>query len=288
MALDQAKAKILAKEVEMALETKLVFAPFCNRKYERELKKAGDQIDILQLARPTITTTTDGAPITISAFEEIVSSKISMPVKQQSWFAPVYNDVDAAQIAANILKDITEGGSFGLADAMDFHISTVCAAGIKDNSSATDIKTTSGTALPLIDAALAKLYVNNVPFNEEIELVVTPRAYMCIKRDLVATDTDNSDLLKRGIAAMYGNVAIRVSNNVRSANSGTLTGQGVQGTEDYLILRTRRAVAFVEQINQIKTGEVEKGFGTFVKGLALYQAQLIQPKELIVMNVKYA
>lgn len=287
MALDQAKAKILAKDVEMALETKLVFAPFCNRKYERELKKAGDQIDILQLARPTITTTTDGSPITISAFEEIVSSKVSMPVKQQSWFAPVYNDVDAAQIAANILDDITNGGAFGLADAMDFHISTVCAAGIKDNSSATNIST-AGTVLPLIDAALAKLYVNNVPFNEEIELVVTPRAYMLIKQGLIGADTDNSDLLKRGIAAMYGNVAIRVSNNVRSANTGTLTAQGVQGTEDYLILRTRRAVAFVEQINQIKTGEVEKGFGTYVKGLALYQAQLIQPKELIVLNVKYA
>lgn len=288
MALDQARDKILAKEVEMALETKLVFAPFSNRKYERELKKAGDQIDIVQLARPTITTTTDGLPITISAFEEIQSSKISMPVKQQSEFHPVYHDVDAAQIAAPILTEITKGGAFGLADAMDFHISTVCAAGIKDNSSATDIKTTSGTSLPLIDAALAKLYTNNVPFNEEMELVVTPRAFMCIKRDLIAADTNNSELLKKGIAAMYGNVAIRVSNNVRSANGGTLVGQGVQGTEDLLILRTRRAVAFVEQINQIKTGEVEMGYGTYVKGLALYQAQLIQPKELIVLNVKYA
>ena len=87
---------------------------------------------------------------------------------------------------------------------------------------------------------------------------------------------------------MYGNVAIKMSNNIRSANSGTLTGKGVQGTEDLLVLRSRRAVAFIEQINKIKTGEVEKGFGTFVKGLALYQAQLIQPKELIVLNVKYA
>lgn len=288
MALDQAKAKILAKEIEMALERKLVFADFSNRKYEKELKKAGDQIDILEVGRPTITTTTDGLPVTISAFEEIQSSKVSMPVRQQSWFAPVFHDVDAAQAIAGVLTEITTGGAYGLADAMDFHIATVAAAGIKDNASATDIKTTSGTALPLIDAALAKLYANNVPFNEEMELVVTPRAFMCIKRDLIAADTNNSELLKKGIAAMYGNVAIRVSNNVRSANTGTLTAQGVLGTEDLLILRTRRAIAFVEQINQIKTGEVEKGFGTYVKGLALYQAQLIQPKELIVLNVKYA
>jgi len=286
MALDQAKDKILAKEVEMALETKLVFADFSNRKYEKILAKAGDQVDILQVARPTITTTTDGAPITISAFEDIQSSKISMRVVQQSWFGDVYHDVDAAQISAQILSEITSGGGYGLADAMDFHISTVCAGGIKDNASATKID--KDTVLPLIDASLAKLFRNNVPINEELELVVTPRAAMVIKQALINTDTNNSDLLKRGIVAMYGNVAIKMSNNIRSANSGTLTAQGVQGTEDLLVLRSRRAVAFIEQINKIKTGEVEKGFGTFVKGLALYQAQLIQPKELIVLNVRYA
>lgn len=277
MALDQAKAKILAKDIEMELEKKLVFAPFCNRKYEKELKKAGDQIDILQVGRPTITTTTDGLPVTISAFEEIQSSKVSMPVRQQSWFAPVFHDVDAAQAVAGVLTEITTGGAYGLADAMDSHIATIASAGVKDAAAAYKVEAT--TILGFIDSAMAKLYDNNVPFNEEIELVVTPRAYMLIKQNLIGADTNNSDLIKRGVASMYGNVAIRVSNNIVKANAGA---------EDLCIMRTRRAIAFVEQINQIKTGEVEKGFGTYVKGLALYQAQLVQPKELIVLNWKYA
>jgi len=279
MALDQFKPEIFAKKIEQTLEKKMVFADFCNREYEGEVKSVGDSVRILELARPTVTTTTDGAPITISAFEELQSAAQTMQILQQSYFAPVLHDVDERQSVDGILEKIMTGGGYALADAMDTHIATVAATGIKDNSSATDIKTSTATILPLIDAALAKLYANNVAFNEEIELVVTPRAYMCIKAAMIATDTDNSALLERGIAAKYGNVMIRVSNNIVTANGGA---------EDLLILRTKRAIAFVEQINKLETGRKELGFGTFVKGLALYQAQLVQPKELIVINAKYA
>lgn len=279
MALDQFKPEILSPKIEQLLEKKMVFADFCNREYEGEIKSAGDSVRILELARPTVTTTTDGAPITISAFEELQSTAQTMQINQQSYFAPVLHDIDERQSIDGVVEKIMKGGAYALADAMDSHIATVAATGIKDNSSATDIKTATTTILPLIDAALAKLYVNNVQFNEELELVVTPRAYNCIKAALIATDTDNSALLEQGIAAKYGNVMIRVSNNIVTANAGA---------EDLLILRTRRAIAFVEQINKLESGRKELGFGTFFKGLALYQAQLVQPKELIVINAKYA
>ena len=276
MALDQFKPEIFSKMIEQELEKKMVFADFCNRDYEGEVKAAGDSVRILELARPTITTTTDGAPITISAFEELQSASQTMQVLQQSWFAPVLHDVDERQSVSGILEKIMTGGAYKLADAMDYHIATVASAGVKDASSAYQLK--NDNALTKIDAALTILYNNNVPFNEQVELVVTPRAYMLIKQNLIGSDTDNSDLLARGIAAKYGNVDIRVSNNIVTANSGA---------EDLLIMRTKRAIAFIEQINKLETGRVEKGFGTFVKGLGLYQAKLVQPKELVVMNVKY-
>ena len=277
MALDQLKPEIIAKKIEQELEKKMVFLDMCNREYEGEIKSAGDSVKIVQLARPTITTTTDGAPITISAFEELQSSAITMQVLQQSYFAPVLHDIDERQSIPGVLEKIAVGGAYQLADTMDAHISAVCATGVKDASSSYQL--TASNALEKIDAALAILYGNNVPFNDDIELVVTPRAYILIKQALVNTDTDNSAMLEKGIASMYGNVKIKVSNNVTTASAGA---------EDLLVLRTKRAVAFVEQINKVETGRVEKGFGTFVKGLGLYQAKLVQPKELVLMNVKYA
>lgn len=278
MALDQFKPEIFAKKIEQALEKKMVFADFCNREYEGDLKSVGDSVRILELARPTVTTTTDGAPISISAFEELQSAAQTMQILQQSYFAPVLHDVDERQSVDGILEKIMTGGAYALADTMDTHIATVAATGIKDNSSATNVAA-SGAILPVVDAALAKLYANNVPFNDEIELVCTPRFYMYLKAALISADTDNSELIAKGIAARYGNVMIRVSNNIVTANNGA---------EDLCIMRTRRAIAFVEQINKLETGRKELGFGTYVKGLALYQAQLVQPKELIVINAKYA
>lgn len=278
MALDQFKPEIFAKKIEQTLEKKMVFADFCNREYEGEVKSVGDSVRILELARPTVTTTTDGAPITISAFEELQSAAQTMQILQQSYFAPVLHDVDERQSVDGILEKIMTGGGYALADAMDTHIATVAATGVKDASSAQNVAT-SGAILPILDAAMAKLYANNVPFNDEMELVCTPRFYMYLKQALISADTDNSDLIARGIAAKYGNVMIRVSNNIVTANAGA---------EDLCILRTKRAIAFVEQINKLETGRKELGFGTFVKGLALYQAQLVQPKELIVINAKYA
>lgn len=278
MALDQFKPEIFAKKIEQTLVKKMVFADFCNREYEGEVKSVGDSVRILELARPTVTTTTDGAPITISAFEELQSAAQTMQILQQSYFAPVLHDVDERQSVDGILEKIMTGGGYALADAMDTHIATVAATGVKDASSAQNVAA-SGAILPILDSAMAKLYANNVPFNDELELVCTPRFYMYLKQALISADTDNSDLIARGIAAKYGNVMIRVSNNIVTANAGA---------EDLCILRTRRAIAFVEQINKLETGRKELGFGTYVKGLALYQAQLVQPKELIVINAKYA
>lgn len=276
MALDQFKPEIFAKKIEQELEKKMVFAAHCNREYEGEVSKVGDSVRILELGRPTITTTSDGAPVTLSSFEELQSASQTMQILQQAYFGQILHDIDKRQSVDGIVEKIMTGGAYGLANAMDVHISSVASGATKMAAAAYQL--TSSNALEKIDDALQTLYTNNVPFNEDVELVLTPRAYMLVKRALIGSETDNSDLLKRGIAAMYGNVAIRVSNNITTADAGAT---------DLCIMRTRRAIAFVQQINQVKSGDSELSFGTYFKGLALYQAQLVQPKEIVVMNVKY-
>lgn len=276
MAIDQFKPEIFAKKIEQELEKKMVFAAHSNREYEGEVRQAGDSVRILELARPTITTSSDGAPITLSSFEELQSAAQTMQVLQQAYFGQILHDIDKRQGVEGIVEKIMTGGAYGLANAMDVHIATVASGATKMAAAAYQL--TSSNALEKIDDALQALYTNNVPFNEDVELVVTPRAYMLIKRALIGSDTDNSDLLKRGIAAMYGNVAIKVSNNIVTADAGAT---------DLCVMRTKRAVAFIQQINQVKSGDSELNFGTYFKGLALYQAQLVQPKEIRILNVKY-
>lgn len=276
MALDQFKGEILAKKIEQALLAKLTWADFCNREYEGTVSQSGDSVRILEQAYPTITTTTDGAPVTISAFEELNTASQTMQILQQSYFSQILHDVDKRQSIDGVLEKIISGGGAKLAETMDTHIATIASGGTKMAASAYQL--TVANALEKIDDAVQALWGANVPFNETLELQVTPRAYMYIKRALVSADTDNSELIKNGWATKYGNVGIKVSNLIQTADAGAT---------DLCVLRTKRAIAFVNQINKVKTGEAEKNFGEYIKGLALYQAKLIQPKELRVLNFKY-
>ena len=279
MALTQLKPEILSAKIQQALLPKTTAVEFCYREFEADVREAGQSIKIPQVARPTVTVTTDGAPFTFSSYENLVSSTYTMTVLQQAGFGQVLDDSDKRQAIGGIMEKIADGGAAEIAQKIDQHILAQVsnAKAIKDNSSAVQI--TSSNVLTTLDAAARKLYENNVPFNEELEVIVTPRFFDLFRAAYQALDTNNSELLKMGIAARYHNINIKVSNNVTTANAGA---------EDLMPMRTKRAIAFVSQINEIETIRHPYQFGDVVRGLALYQADLVLPKEMIVINAKYA
>jgi hypothetical protein len=146
-----------------------------------------------------------------------------------------------------------------------------------DNSSAVQI--TANNVLETIDNGIQKLWENDVPQNERLILTVSPRFYMILKQKYMALDTDNSEMIKRGAVAMYSGVDIKLSNNVLTANSGA---------NDLIMLRTKQAIAFVNQLTKTEPYRPEAYQADAIKGQSLYDAKLIKPKEMIVLNVKYA
>ena len=89
-------------------------------------------------------------------------------------------------------------------------------------------------------------------------------------------DTDNSDMLKNGKVGRYGNVLIKMSNNIAKSADGEL-----------LQLKTDRAIAFVNPMTHTEAYRPENQFSDAVKGFVLYDGKIVRPKEMIVMNVKY-
>lgn len=277
MALDQLKPEIWIPKLEQARLAKTVAVPFCNQSFTGAVKAAGDSVRISELARPTVTTTTDGQPISISSHEALQSSALTMQILQQSYFDQLVNDSDKVQGIGAVVETVAMGGAEQIANAQDVHVLTVASAGVKDDASANLVSKT--TILGLIDDAVAILYGNNVPANEELELIVTPRFYTIFKQAYQTLDTNNSEILKNGVVGRYGGVTVRMSNNVVTANAGA---------EDLIPLRTNKAIAFVNQWTKFETLRATDAFGDILRGHALYQAKLVRPKELIVMNCKYA
>lgn len=277
MALDQFKPEIFAKKIEQELEKALVAREGCNLEYQGDVANAGDSVRIMQLARPTTTTTTDGAPITISSFEALSDSSQTMTILQQTYFAQVLNKSDLAQSVDGVLEKVAVGGAYEIADDIDAHILSVASAATKVPTSA--VKIDASNVLSKIDDCLEALYKNNVKPSAEIEIIITPRAYKLFRQAYQTLDTNNSGMLKNGQVGTYNGAIVRMSNNITTANTGL---------EDLCIVRTKRAVAFVEQINDTEVLPRYDGFGKVVKGLALYQAKIVQPNEIVVLNVKYA
>ena len=52
------------------------------------------------------------------------------------------------------------------------------------------------------------------------------------------------------------------------------------------MLRTKKALAVANAIDKVERARKEKGFADIVKGLHVYGAKLVRPKELYVIKAK--
>lgn len=269
---------IWAEEINRELERLCVFAEDCNRQYEGLVKNRGDSVRILGVGKPTIYTTTD-KDITLSAPETVEDTSITMPINQIAYFNYKVDDIDKRQAVGGIMEALSKETSEGLANTMDAFVANMATypEAIKDAASA--YKVEESNILSKIDTAIQKLYENDVTPSTEIVLTCSPRFYFILKRAYVNIDTDNSKMLQNGRVGRYGNVVIKMSNNVATASGGAV---------DLIMVRTKRAIAFVNPMTHTEAYRPESGFSDAVKGFVLYDGKIVRPKEMIVMNVKYA
>jgi hypothetical protein len=140
-------------------------------------------------------------------------------------------------------------------------------------SESTDISTLVSFLAPINDAHI-KLYGNNVSQKTELAADLTPEHIVGLRTELASLFTDNVEFVKNGALGKYGNTYPRMSNNLYS-----------DGVDTYEMVRTKKAIAFAGQIEKIKVSDNTKGFGEIVKGLHVYGAKLVRPKELYVIRV---
>ena len=275
-----------AEKIDMALDEWLVFFDGCNHEYEGQLKKAGDTIRIQNVARPTITTTTDGAEVTLSDPEKPEVTSVAMQIKRQSYFNYGIYDVDKAQAAGDLSQALSHETTQGIANEIDLAIAGVVTDTQAQKLYGTVPKVVSGTAvsgeknvLEVLDEAQQKLYEANVPTTEYVEIIMSPRFYTLFRREYTKLDTNNSEILKNGKVGMYGNMTVKLSNNVQTA---------ANGAQDLIMVRTKKAIAAAKTLYKVEAYRPEKGFDDAVKGLTVHDRKLVRPKELVVVNVKYA
>ena len=277
---------VWAEAIQRELERKRVYVEDCNRSYEGEIKEKGDTVRILGVGKPTIKAVArKNAANEIDAPEEIEDTSVTLTVDQLRYFNYMVGDIDKAQAVGGVMEALSKESAEGLAGEEDTYVSGLILAPEVKKLHTAPKKLVTGTAgegevnvLYVIDSALEALYELDVNPNSDIVLTVSPRFYTRFKQAYVDKDTDNSELMKNGRVARYGNAVIKMSNNVTRSQDGAV---------DNLMIRTKRAIAFVNQIAHVEAYRPERRFADAVKGFELFGAKIVRPKELLNINVTY-
>ena len=271
---------VWAESINRELERACVFVEDCNRQYEGLVASKGDSVHILGVGKPTIKSLDRAnASGEIDSPEEIEDTSVILNINQIRYFNYMVGDIDKAQAVGGLMDTLSAETSEGLANEMDKFISSMATDESVPTLTESATVVTKDNVLELLDDAIMKLQENDVSMTSGITVTVSPRFYKLFKQAYIGKDTDNSDYLKNGKVAMYGNVTVKLSNNVAKTESNTV---------DNIMIRTKRAIAFVNPLTHTEAYRPEKTFADAVKGYVLFDGKVVRPKEIININVKYA
>lgn len=282
MSYENFKAKIWSKAIDRELERAFVFAEGTNQQYSGEIKGLGDTVRILGVGKPTVNVhdLVDG-DITLTAPEKVADTSVSLVVDKAAYFNYAVEDIDKAQGAGKVMSVLNEEASEEVANKIDLHIANLVHPDINtvgvQTYSASNTVINKDNVLSVFDGVQQKLYENDVNPSTEIEMVIPPWLYMVFRQAYQKVDTDNSEYLTNGKVAKYGNMIIKMSNNVAHKT--------VSSKEHYYVqVRTKRAIALAMSEAHTEPYRPEGGFKDAVKGFKMYGAKIVRPKELVMLE----
>jgi hypothetical protein len=267
---------VWSEAINRGLERECVFVQDCNRQYEGDVSKMGDSVHILGVGKPTIKSLERAnASGEIDAAEEVSDSSVILGINQIRYFNYKVGDIDKAQAVGGLMDALSEETAEGISNEMDKYVANMATEATKLYTE--DMVVTKDNVLDILDDAIEALQDKDVNIASGVSITISPRFYKLFKKAYIEKDTDNSEFLKNGVVARYGAVTIRMSKNVAKT-----------GDTDNMMIRTKRAIAFVNPLTHTEAYRPEKSFADAVKGFVLFDGKIVRPNEIINVNVKYA
>ena len=252
------------------LDKKHVLVKNCTTNWSGEIKGVGSKVKINSINTPTIG---DYVPndTTITP-EEINDETRMLEITQAKYFAFYLDDVDEKQATGGLMAEALRKAVIGLKDASE---AFVAGKYVDANATVTEGSLDSGNILSTLMKAKTILMANNVDDGEMV-LEVTPYVLnKMILAEIVYTDTGKVIASgKVGNSVQLG-MEVYVSNNLVSS------GTDPDSASSQCMMRTKEAIAYAEQIMKTEVYRPENSFSDACKGLHVYGAKTIKPKELV-------
>lgn len=270
MSYEHFKRTIWSKYIQTELGKECNLVADCNTQFQGEAK-LGNQVKILGVNRPSISKYNQSEGLGVP--ETPADNSKLLLIDQADSFNFMVDDIDKAQSVEGLMPTLMKEAVEGMAESRDTYVGSLAAGADENMISTSTAITTSANAKKAIDAALLALRENDVKLNDNVVITVSPFVYQLFRDALVEFKTNNDDLIRKGVVGMYDNCEVKMSNCLYN-----------DGTDDYLMVRTKRAIAFASAIDDLEPYRPEKFFADALKGLSVYGGKIIRPKELYVIK----
>ena len=264
---------VWSENLYQELDKKYIGVANCNRDFEGEIREKGNTVRICGIGEVVVSEYTKNA--NMNSPSTLSDTARDLKIDQAKYFNFQIDDIDRAQASPKLMELAMKNAASALANDADRYVYSLY--GQAGSTIKCDDVTVDNIVNLIIDAR-TKLFTNNVSDPEDIVIEVTPEIAGLIMKAKVSLSTDNTDVMEAGCIGAIGGCKIYVSNNVKKMEGDT-------GYEHKCLARTKRAIAFAEQLSEIDAYRPELRFADAVKGLHLYGAKVVYPNEMVLLDL---
>lgn len=267
---------IWSENLSRALDNQYIGVANCNRDYEGEIKNCGSVVKICGVGEVNISQYTKDTDMSLP--QTLSDTVTELKIDQAKYFNFQIDDVDRAQCTPKLMDAAMKVAAAGLAKDADRYVYSL----YSHAANAVNVDYSSPeTLFEAIIRARELLYSANVLDSSDVVIEVSPAVASILLKAKINLCNDNSSTLETGCLGSIAGCRIYVSNNI------VIHEEAGQFNFHKCLMRTRRAIAFAEQLSEINAYRPEKRFADAVKGLHLYGAKVIYPQEMVLLDLGF-
>ena len=274
MAITNFISTVWSENLFRALDKQYIAVANCNREFEGDIREQGNTVKICGLDEVTVSEYTKNT--NMNAPQALSDNLRELVINQAKYFNFQIDDVDRVQSTPRLMELAMKNAANALANDADNYVFGLYGdAGVKMTATAN-----KDSIVDLLISARTKLQANNVSDPSDIVIEVSPEVAELILKSKIELSSNNNEALETGCIGYIAGCKVYVSNNVAKSGTNSNTHQ--------CLIRTKRAIAFAEQLSEIDAYRPELRFADAVKGLHLYGAKVVYPKEMVSLAVTFA
>ena len=236
------------------------------------MKNKGDTIKVITLGQVDLMDYNGGN----INFDNIDDAAVNVRLTEQKYFAKKIDRADKIKTDVDYETALLNEAGRSIANDTDKFIYKSIYNGLKKSQSSIidAVDATSKNIFDYILRAQTLLNMADAPSDKRV-LEVSPLMYEKIQKMLITTDTNNSELLRKGFCGKLLDFDVYMTNNIYN-----------DGEFDYCIARTSTAYAFALTLKEIERVKPSHLFADAMKGLVVYGGEIIRPKEIALIKFK--